>query len=288
MKKTLKASLWLTLAIILSTAGTFQVDGYIVTKLSYNLVVVKGINNMGQISGLFEDDGGGYHGVILTGDTFTPFDAPNSAGRTWAGGINDSGQIVGNCNSGGFIRTGTTFTTLNDPDEYATTVRGINNSGNVVGPYITDSFYDNLHGFIYTGGGFTHFDIPDSNETLPYGINNKGQIVGYYWYGFGHAHGFIKNGDHVDILAVPGATETFAFGINNLGQVVGYYQDSNGTHGFIYTGGNFTTLDIPGGSTQIIGINDSGQILGECSTGPFTAIPSKKSIASISQLLLAE
>jgi probable HAF family extracellular repeat protein len=59
---------------------------------------------------------------------------------------------------------------------------------------------------------------------------------------------------------------TQAFGINNKGQIVGYYYDSKGiTHGFLYDGGVYTTLNDQLGvdGTDAFGINDKGQIVGE-------------------------
>jgi probable HAF family extracellular repeat protein len=71
------------------------------------------------------------------------------------------------------------------------------------------------------------------------------------------------------ILDDPKATSgTQAFGINALGQVVGSYSDGTGggTHGFLYNGGTYTTLDDPdAGSTGVTiaqGINDAGRIVG--------------------------
>jgi probable HAF family extracellular repeat protein len=57
-----------------------------------------------------------------------------------------------------------------------------------------------------------------------------------------------------------------AYDINNLGQIVGSYADSSGVqHGFLYSNGTFTTLDVlsVGPGTQAFGINDAGQIVGE-------------------------
>src|SRR4029077_7209369 len=66
----------------------------------------------------------------------------------------------------------------------------------------------------------------------------------------------------------PSATSiTFAQGINASGDIVGYYQNSStGYHGFLYSGGSYTTLDDSSGaagSTLAHGINASGQIVGE-------------------------
>ena len=58
---------------------------------------------------------------------------------------------------------------------------------------------------------------------------------------------------------------TRAQDINDQGQIVGFYVDSSGaTHGFLYSGGTYTTLDDPlgTGGTFAQGINDQGQIVG--------------------------
>jgi probable HAF family extracellular repeat protein len=57
-----------------------------------------------------------------------------------------------------------------------------------------------------------------------------------------------------------------AKGINDSGQIVGYFGDAAGLHGFLYSGGSFTTIDVPGAVQTIAnGINDSGQIVGSFS-----------------------
>jgi probable HAF family extracellular repeat protein len=56
----------------------------------------RGINDAGQIVGLFDDSTGG-HGFLDTGGSFTQIDVPGAFG-TVASGINDAGQIVGSFN----------------------------------------------------------------------------------------------------------------------------------------------------------------------------------------------
>ena len=80
-------------------------------------------------------------------------------------------------------------------------------------------------------------------------------------------------------LDVPGSTSTIPTSINESGQVAGVFTDGTGaTHGFIYSVGLFTALDVPGAAayyTQTIGasinINASGQVAGSFSdtTGVF-------------------
>jgi probable HAF family extracellular repeat protein len=66
-------------------------------------------------------------------------------------------------------------------------------------------------------------------------------------------------------LASSDAFFTSANGINNRGQIVGTFHDASGEHGFLDTGGSFTTIDVPGAlfpGTLARGINDNGQIVG--------------------------
>jgi probable HAF family extracellular repeat protein len=62
---------------------------------------------------------------------------------------------------------------------------------------------------------------------------------------------------------VPGATSTVVFGINDHSQLVGQYFDLVRGHGFLLSGGAYTTLDVPGATfTGLYGINNAGQIVG--------------------------
>src|SRR5437660_3829002 len=69
----------------------------------------------------------------------------------------------------------------------------------------------------------------------------------------------------------PSATSfvgTQAFGINGSGQIVGAYANGSGNHGFLLSGGLYTTLDDPLAThgTLATGINASGQIVGYYAT----------------------
>jgi probable HAF family extracellular repeat protein len=61
---------------------------------------------------------------------------------------------------------------------------------------------------------------------------------------------------------------TVARGINDAGQIVGSYVDAGSVeHGFLVSGGTYSTVDVPGAATtQANGINDAGAISGYSST----------------------
>jgi uncharacterized membrane protein len=71
--------------------------------------------------------------------------------------------------------------------------------------------------------------------------------------------------------SLPGTTGDFGLGINDPGQIVGDFTDNAGTHIFLDTRGNFTTINPLGDTfTTAVGINSRGPILGQSSsTGNF-------------------
>ena len=162
---------------------------------------------------------------------------------TSAYGINNSGQVVGaygdigGNGSHGFLYSGGSYTTIDDP-------LGIKV---ISGPH----------------------NIP---TTEAFGINNLGQIVGLYEDNSG-IHGFLDNmGIYTTLDGPPGSVTSYATGINDLGQIVGQYTDQYGFEGsYIYSNDIYTLL----ASVNVTGINDSGQIVGSYSnrTDSFLASP---------------
>jgi hypothetical protein len=74
----------------------------------------------------------------------------------------------------------------------------------------------------------------------------------------------------------PGAEWTEANGINRHGplgrsvQVVGTFADGSGTHGFLYSHGQYTRIDFPDGhNTEAYGINGRSQIVGLYRKSPY-------------------
>ena len=113
-------------------------------------------------------------------------------------GINDAGQIVGFYidSSGilhGFLYSGGTYTTLDDPlGTNGTDALRHQQAGQIVGYYIDSN--DMSHGFLYSGGTYTTLDDPlGTKGTVASGINDAGQIVGYYFDSSGMEHGFLAN-----------------------------------------------------------------------------------------------
>ncbi len=64
-------------------------------------------------------------------------------------------------------------------------------------------------------------------------------------------------------IDAPAGSLTVACGIDVRSSIVGYYANASGTHGFLFSDGDFVTITFPGAPwTAAYGINNSGQIVG--------------------------
>jgi probable HAF family extracellular repeat protein len=142
-----------------------------------------GINDNGDVVGLYFDANGAQHGFLLKGGSYTSIDVPSES-STAAWGINNTGKItVYAVNSNGgfdsFLYDGTTFTNINDPNAgpSGTVVHTPNNKGDITGTYYDSS--GNTHGWLLHGG--TYYDVNDTPTlTRADGLNDKLEIVGRY------------------------------------------------------------------------------------------------------------
>ena len=76
------------------------------------------------------------------------------------------------------------------PGSNQTTAYGINESGQIVGTYVDESFFNRFHGFLLSDGIYSLLEPPGSLQSQALGINDAGQIVGWYD-GPGGQHGFL-------------------------------------------------------------------------------------------------
>src|SRR2546427_468017 len=116
------------------------------------------------------------------------------------------------------------------------------------------------------GFDFTTIDVPGAEFTLGRAVNSSGAIVGIF--GSNGQHGFLMNASNLTNFTTIDFPDAFFFtrltSINDAGDIVGWYLDaSDGGHGFVLSGGRFTSLDVPGAPhTEAWGINNVGQIVG--------------------------
>jgi probable HAF family extracellular repeat protein len=192
---------------------------------------------------------------------YTAIDVPG-AFYTFAAGINNAGQIVGEYiddrGTHGFMLTEGRFTTLDAPGATFTQAWRINDSGQIVGEYIGTNTQGK--GFLLSGGAYTAILPPGAASAVAYGINNAGQIVGgYATILLGGGNAFLQSGGNYTALQPPGTFASIAFAINDAGHIVG----GSSAGAFLLSGGSYTQLNIPGSfGTEAHGINNADQIVG--------------------------
>ena len=253
------------------TTGSNEHHGFIYSSGAYTSVdvpnakfgtSVHGINDSGQMTGLYVDDiSTRVHSFLYDRNTFVTLDHPDAA---------DIGFTAG------------------------TQAYGINNYGQVVGVYNDSSGVG--HGFLYSDGTYLTLDAPNSIVTWAEGINDSGIVVGFFYDDNGH-HGFSYDGINYTVINNPNAlagsySGTIISGINNMGIMTGYIVGigENSDQNFIYDGNSFTTIDVPNSNfAQIFGINDTGHIVGRYESantrGGFIASPIPSPVPELSAWL---
>jgi probable HAF family extracellular repeat protein len=210
--------------------------------------------------------------VVGTADT-----TAGSVGFLWNGtkmidlgnfhptGINDSGEIAGNCASGPCVLSNGTFTQLPNPPGLNCGAGPINNNGDVLGG-CGDASSDQLS-VVWENGTPIELGTLGGPQTGAGGINNLGQVVGWSQNSADNDHPFLwSNGTMTDLGVAPcnsaSAACFFPAAINDSGVIVGGNE--------IYSNGTLHDLNtlIPTGYPQITyatAINDRGQIVADAS-----------------------
>ena len=165
-------------------------------------------------------------------------------------GVSD-GKIVGQSQNGSFIYDGTDFTYLNYLPARETRINGI--SGNkIVGTYYLESSRHGDDSFIYDGANWTQINYPGVNRTSLLGISGD-NLVGQYKSADDVVHNFYYDGSWHSFDNFPEASYTIA--AISGGKIIGNYDT---THGFLYDGTNWTTIDNPNALLSSYGTHVSG------------------------------
>lgn len=245
-----------------------------------------GINNYGEVTGIFYDAYTNQWGYVRSADgvSFSKFQSP--VPLTWAYGLNDGGQVVGSMNGDGFVRSadGLEFSTVQYPKaEVGTFALGINYTGQVVGYAATsDSPYYTV-GFIATPVSTAPvIDKPASSvittttATLGATIESNG---GYPITAAGIAYGNSQNptssGKKVTTTVKKGAFKVKVTGLtsNTLYHFRGYA--TNSSPATAYTADStFTTLATAPVANAATGISAAGF------TANWTASPGSSAITN--------
>jgi hypothetical protein len=122
---------------------------------------------------------------------------------------------------------------------------------------------------------FTTADFPGAALSVVFDANNS-TIVGDFSFNPSGTPpspttGFVLHSAVYQTLTVPGSLgASILTGINTGGEMIGVYTDFGGKlHGFLDNAGVFTNIDESSGTTEPIGINDSGEIVGGHDTHAF-------------------
>ncbi len=142
-------------------------------------------------------------------------------------------------------------------------VTGVNGSFDIVGNFTSSS--DETAVYAYTGGSY-HTLLPSKcTYTHDPSINDRAVVAGNCVTGRNQSLVFTWNKGRYTYYTPPSnMVYVQATGINATGDIAGWFTDSAGyDHGFVLSGGVFTTVDYPGGTnTQIMGINKAGKLVG--------------------------
>jgi hypothetical protein len=186
--------------------------------------------------------------------------------------------------SGGFLYNGSTYSAITVPGATLVTPMGVNDLGQVVGGYSTGSNYTvfsfgtsnsfdvtgvTQSAFYYTGGTISSIAPQGSGLIQASGINDSGSIIGYGSFSPNPESAFLEQSSGSSTLNVPGSSGGFttARAINNSGEIVGTFLNTTAgfvVDGYLYSNGNYETVAVTGATvTELLGINNDGQILGE-------------------------
>ena len=231
----------------LGTADQVLVPGSLLT-------VATGVNDAGNVVGIYLDGQGQEHGFLLQIGAYTTIDFPGAV-ATEANGINNHGDIVGDyTDSAGLVHG---FTLMNgrfqDVDApFATaglSVRGINDSRVVVGEY-TARGTAGLASFSGPLGNLQPFNFPQvspldvADFPAPFAssanaLNNSREIaggvnlIGAAWVAKAGLFELVAPGFTFD-----GVQSAQLNGINDAGVVAGAYTDRTGTFGILLVPGS--------------------------------------------------
>lgn len=226
------------------------------------ITYAQGINNSGDIVGIAAepfDSGFLYQnqnfqlfpGIVSISNNGMILATSASGPYIFSGGnstpLNASGQQVLAINNSGTVLlttgylTGSTIHPVSFPGATSTSLRGINDLGEIVGSYTGAGNVS--HGFLYDAGVYTTIDFPGAISSTAYAINNNGDIVGNYF--VGHApvgtQGFLYEGGSFQTFDAfnffSDETATVPTGINDYGEITGYQFESlaGGTESFVAT-----------------------------------------------------
>ncbi len=206
---------------------------------------------------------GGYAGWLYNGSTFSTLNDPLASNNTQLSCV--YGNLIGGQytdaqgHQHGFVYDGTTYTTLPYANDFADqSVSAMHGSTIVGSAELNDG---SIVGYVYNGSTYREISDPNAPQiTNVQGISGN-TVIGRYEDSSLNYHGFeynLTSGVFTD-FNVPGSADTFLDGTDGT-TLTGTYTDLTGrNHGFLFGGGQFTTVDYPfasndGFGTALVGV----------------------------------
>jgi hypothetical protein len=248
-----------------------------------------GVNDSGQIVGLYRDAANVPHGFFRHSDgTYERIDYPGAT-FTNASSINDRGDIVGRwtdaagLNHGYLMTRQGTFLQIDPPlpcvlTSLQTVIHGIDDRRDLAGRCF-DATGKELGWVWHHDGTFRVFDDSSLATSDAWSTSNTGVVAGDYRDASGFVHGFVWSARHGLVpFDVPGY-QTGVRAVAERGDVSGIYAAASGRfHGFVTHDGVIETIDYPesvdGGGTLVI--NNRGSWLAGLSTRPGASMDSSR------------
>jgi len=241
-------------------AGHIEIQPTLIEFPNAIATVAVGINDRGQIVGVYLDQSDVVHGFMYENGRYAQLDYPGAV-ETDLNGINNFGQVSGSYldTAGlfhGFVYSSGTFHPVNFPGAPDTVAVGINSRGDIVGGYDDPSAI--THGFTFQNGQFRTVDSPFGAQSQLISISDRGHMTGYAWDDPSSLfQGFIFGESGFGRFDFPAASETFPNAITNQDQQGGTYYDPFGAWGYVTINGHPYTLYY-----YLLGMNNQNQIVG--------------------------
>jgi probable HAF family extracellular repeat protein len=238
-----------------------------------------GINRFGNVAGSNVTNGT-YRAIIYT----SSWQQLGTLGGTesLAGGINDSGWVVGNADTAdGSTKAfawnlGSTNGEVGNPQMINLGTLGglvseafsINEPGQITGySDVPAKPTSQQHAFLYSGSKMQDIGalLPQLPNSFGYAVNNTGHVTGAaYNVAYAAPHVFFFNGSAAVDLGTFGGLAATALALNDSDTIAGYFTTTNNLdRAFSYRGGKLTDLGSLGGDYSYArGINNSNLIVG--------------------------